>query len=218
VCSFHLYLAPGLNAGIGDVVRFGPNRIAVNSNSALKDIYAVRANTQKSQYYSVFSHFFKVPMSMTTIDRKKHAFKRRVDSEALSANTIKSMEGLVLNNARMFCHYMVDEKSPGDWSDARDMTNWFGYLMFDIMGDIVFNQNWKMMSGEDNRPIIDTLAQGVSGLNLVSTPLFSGPKEQSYHQHSLATCLKFSPLSSTNLSSASSPQEPTNIKPLVNLN
>ncbi|MCJ1244247.1 hypothetical protein MMC30_001445 [Trapelia coarctata] len=155
-----------LHCKYGDVVRFGPNRIAVNSNTALRDIHAVRANTQKSQYYSVFSHFFKVPMSMTTIDKKKHAFKRRVDSEALSANTIKSMESLVLDNARTFCRYMVDEKPAGEWSDARDMTNWFGYLMFDIMGDIVFNRNWDMMAVEDNRPIIDTLTQGVSGLNL----------------------------------------------------
>ena len=66
-------------------VHFGPNRISINSTTALRKIYATIANVQKSQVYGSFKQFFKhTDMSMTIIDRQReHAFKRRINAEAL---------------------------------------------------------------------------------------------------------------------------------------
>ena len=84
----------------------------MNTNTALRDIYNVRANVQKSQFFAIFSHFFKEQMSMTTIDKKRHAFKRRIDAEALSSSALKNYEAQTLNNVRMFCRHMLDEGAP----------------------------------------------------------------------------------------------------------
>ena len=157
-------------------------------------------------------------MSLTTIDKKKHAFKRRVDSEALSVNTIKGMESLVLNNTRKFCRYLIDKEPSGEWSAARDMTLWFGYLMSDIIGDIVFNRNWNMMANEENRPIIDTLAQGVSGLNMVRTPSTMLTPSAKLTIHIVWPHAPNSLSNWTSYSSGSSPQGPTNLKPSAKIN
>ena len=93
----------------GIVVRYGPHRTSSNTNTGLRDIHSVRANVQKSQFYSVFSDFFKVPMSVTTIDRKVHAFKRRIDAEALNLTAIRDIEDAVLKNNRLFCGKIVKE-------------------------------------------------------------------------------------------------------------
>jgi cytochrome P450 len=150
-------------------VRYGPNRLSINSNTALHDIYEVKANVQKSSYYSVFSHFFKVPMSMTTIDLKKHAFKRRIDHQAMSQSAIKGMEDLVLKNVRIFCDKLIDEGEPANkdgWYTQRDMSAWTGYVTSDTMGDVTFNRNWNVLQSSENRGILEILPQGVSGLNL----------------------------------------------------
>lgn len=79
----------------GSVVRYGSHRISINTNTGLRDICGARSDVQKSQSYSV-SHFFKVPMSMTIIVQKAHAFRRRIDAEALSHTCIQEMEHAVL--------------------------------------------------------------------------------------------------------------------------
>ena len=106
---------------------------------------------------------------MTTIDRKTHAFKRRVDAEALTSTAIQEMEGSVLRNVRLFCRQiLVNSEDPTKaWSQAINLSEWTGYLMTDIMGDITFHRNWKMMESVSNRGILETLSKGVAGLNMV---------------------------------------------------
>ncbi|KAF1975728.1 cytochrome P450-like protein [Bimuria novae-zelandiae CBS 107.79] len=151
------------------IVRYGPHRIAVNTNAALRDIYHVRANCQKSQFFTVFSHFFKTQMVMTTLDHKEHAFKRRIAAEALTSQALKQMEAGVLRNIRLFCDKMIDD--PCDktkkWNSARNMSQWCGWLVNDIMGDITFHQNWNMLTSDENRDVLEVLNQGVGGLNMM---------------------------------------------------
>jgi cytochrome P450 len=140
----------------------------MNTSTALRDLNHVRSNTQKSQWYSVFSYFFKVPMSMTTMDRKVHAFKRRVDAEALTSTAIQELEPHLLRNIRQFCSKMLDSSSKsGDWSKSRNMTSWIAYLMADLMGEITFHKSWDMVESEKNRNVLKILNTGVAGLHLV---------------------------------------------------
>jgi len=154
--------------GIGRVVRFGPNRVSINTNTALRDVYGPRANVQKARFYTVFSYFFKVPMIVTTISRKEHAFKKRILSQALTNTAIDAMEEPLLSSTRRFCQHLLDEKPSAGWNDARNITDWAAYVTSDIMGKITFNCNWNMMENKANRHMIAIISQGVAGLNLVS--------------------------------------------------
>ncbi|KAI9842226.1 MAG: hypothetical protein M1837_007371 [Sclerophora amabilis] len=165
----------------GKFVRFGPNRLSVNSNTALKTIYGANANVQKSTFYNVFTHFFKTSSTQTLVDKVKHGRKRRVLSYALSDRALKAMEEAVLQNVRTFCGYLRADKNTkdvnsvsstahhtgGGWAPAKNMANWAGYLSFDTMGDICFGRSYGMMNGDENRYIIDVLADGAQGLNIV---------------------------------------------------
>ena len=104
---------------------------------------------------------------MTTIDRKKHAFKRRIDAEALTGPALRNYEAKSLENIRKFCNYLIDDNQQGGWSTARDMTEWTSYVLSDIMGDNTFSHNWNMMDKKENRGILGTLAEGVAGLHMV---------------------------------------------------
>ena len=160
---------------VGPIVRFGPNRLSVNTAEGLKQVYGHKCNTRKASYYNTFSHVFKGDSSNTIIDPVKHGRKKRVLTQALSESSIRAMEEHVLNNVRKFYKLMGEDggKEVGKgWSSPRDMTRWAGCLTFDIMGDICFSHSFQMLEKEENRYILDVLPRGVQGLNIVCSSSF----------------------------------------------
>ena len=154
-------------------MRFGPNRISVNTNEGLKAIYGMKCNTRKASYYNTFAHVFAGDSSNTIVDPIKHGRKKRVLTQALSESSIRAMEEHILINVRNFCQIMGDcfevpSKERDGWSTAKNITRWAGCLTFDIMGDICFSHSFDMLNQEDNRYILDMLPKGVQGLNIVS--------------------------------------------------
>ncbi|KAK8018790.1 isotrichodermin C-15 hydroxylase [Apiospora marii] len=158
----------------GPFVRFGPNRVSVNTAEGLAKIYGIKANTQKSTYYNVFNDVFKGDSSLTTLDHELHARKKRVVSSALSESSVRAMEGIVLRNIRKFTGHLgdsvTDPHSRTDdekgWGSPKNMTEWADYLSFDIMGDICFSGPFEMLDKPDNRYVLDVLPKGVNGLNM----------------------------------------------------
>ena len=110
-------------------------------------------------------------MSMVTVDRKEHAFKRRVNSKVLTSSAIKRLENTLLKNISTFCQKMLDDESESRWSKARDISKWASYLTSDIMGNVAFGRNWNVMESDENRKVVEALPEGVAGLLAVSYSL-----------------------------------------------
>ncbi|KAL8712489.1 MAG: hypothetical protein Q9220_003337 [cf. Caloplaca sp. 1 TL-2023] len=108
-------------------------------------------------------------MSMTTIDRKKHAFKRRVNVQALTAANVKNLEERILKNVRYLCDSLVEETSSTSWSPPKNMTKMFAYLVSDIMGDVTFSKNWNVQQQSQNRKFVEDGPLGVAGIHLSIT-------------------------------------------------
>ena len=108
-------------------------------------------------------------MSMTMIDKKQHAARRRGKVKAVTPEAIQGMEEKMLKNLRHFCGALTDSDASRDWSSPKDMTKLVGYLVSDIMGDVTFSRNWNVFENEENRHFVDKLPQGVAGIHLVCT-------------------------------------------------
>ena len=106
-------------------------------------------------------------MVATFIDRKKHAARRHIHSQVLSASAIRDLENTLLANIRIFASILDDGNVVGEWGNAKDVTNWLGYLVLDNVGSLTFSQNWNLLRDEENRPLPGIIAQGLGGLNLV---------------------------------------------------
>lgn len=172
-------------------MRFGPNRISVNTNEGLKEVYGMKCNTRKASYYNTFAHVFDGDSSNTIIDPIKHGRKKRVITQALSESSIKVMEEHILINVRNFCqimgdNYDVPSKERDGWSTAKNMTRWAGCLTFDIMGDICFSHSFDMLKKADNRYILDMLPKGVQGLNIVGRSTFSSSSQVMTYENQVA--------------------------------
>ncbi|MCJ1397973.1 hypothetical protein MMC11_001169 [Xylographa trunciseda] len=164
-----------LHQKYGTIVRFGPNRISVNSSSGMRAIYGPKCNVQKSKFYSVFNHFFQDPSTTSIIDKEQHSRKRRILAKGLSERSLKAMEQpLISATQNLFRHVSTGEGSGQEaapvgtsWSPPQDMAQWFNYIAFDIMGEFCFGKSFDMVDKEDNRHIIDIISDGVQCLNIV---------------------------------------------------
>lgn len=110
---------------------------------------------------------------MTTINKKDHGFKRRIVSQALTAAAVRTMECTITDGVRTFCNNLLHETSlstkeaPQGWSSKQNMTDSFGRLTFDVIGDLCFGRNWNVMNDERNRKFLEIVPDGVAGLLLV---------------------------------------------------
>ena len=150
----------------GPLVRFGPNSLSFNTNTALKDIYGFKANVRKGDFYSAFPASKDAYSTHSAIDRSMHARKRRVLSQAFSDVAIKSMEKHILSHIRQFCSNLGERgfssfsnsgPEKESWTAAKNMSDQANYLTFDIMGDLCFGKAFGMLERPDNRFAIDLI-------------------------------------------------------------
>lgn len=146
---------------LGKFVRFGPNSISINSNTALKKIYGFDSTVRKSDFYSVFPPTKDTFNTHSSIDKAAHARKRRVLSHAFSDSAIKQMERYILANIRTFCDSLgaapSNDSEKKGWSVGQNMADWCNYLTFDIMGDLCFGKAFGMLERPDNRFAIELI-------------------------------------------------------------
>jgi cytochrome P450 len=156
----------------GKFVRYGPNSLSINSNTALNKIYGFSANVRKSEFYSVFPPTKDTFNTHSSIDKAAHGRKRRVLSHAFSDSAIKQMERYILANIRSFCD-AIGAESPNasekkGWTVGRNMADFCNYLTFDIMGDLCFGKAFGMLARPDNRFAIELIGNAAHRHLIVS--------------------------------------------------
>lgn len=157
-----------LHERYGKIVRFGPNSVCFNSNTALKDIYGFKANVRKAEFYDAFVH--PAPNTHNTRDKALHARKRRVLSQAFSDGAIKEMERYILANVRSFCEQVglgASDEQKG-WTVPKNMADWCNYLAMDILGDLCFGKAFHMLERPDNRYALELVSLATTRHLIVS--------------------------------------------------
>lgn len=185
----------------GRVVRFGPNSVSFNTNTALKEIYGFKSNVRKAEFYDAFVH--PAPNTHNARDKQLHARKRRVLSHGFSDGAMKEMERYILANVRTFCEQVglgASNESKG-WTVPKNMADWCNYLAMDILGDLCFGKAFHMLERPDNRYALELVSLAttrhliVSELGLSFKSRSSNPVTVRYSSNCWKTRLGQGPLS-----------------------
>ncbi|KAL2217259.1 cytochrome protein [Thermoascus aurantiacus ATCC 26904] len=158
----HLWLH-SLHQQYGSHVRVAPNFVSVNSVEGLHDIYGHGKRLKKADFYNAFPAIKGVYNTHNVIDKTVHGRKRRVLSQAFSDQALKGMEDLMLLHIRQFCAIMAGEQH--DDSEVapdgrkkgpvvRNLSDWFGYLTYDVMGELCFGKSFDMLIKSGKRKMI----------------------------------------------------------------
>ena len=116
----------------GDFVRYGPNKLLVNTARGVQDIYGHKNNVKKAQYYSPF-HKGLVPSALSAYDKDDHAPRRKILNPSFSETALKQYDATITKHADIFIDKVVENNgSSGSrsmtgnsaWTVGRDMALW----------------------------------------------------------------------------------------------
>ncbi|KAL2814050.1 cytochrome P450 [Aspergillus granulosus] len=151
---------------VRDTIRYGPNRLLINSAPGHKSIYGHGANVQKSRAYEQISTIPGIHSSISTLDNARHKMLRRLLNQGLSDTSIRSMDAEMRSIASFFATAVGEKEdcfdlsqqpvNDGDeWSVAKNMARWCDFFTFDVMSRLVFGTSYNLLSNSENHYIID---------------------------------------------------------------
>ena len=156
-----------LHARYGKFVRYGPNRLSINSVGALRPIYSATANTKKADFYEGMQFYMDIPSTHCTVEKEDHARKRRILSKAFSDTMLQAYQPLFLETLTKFLT-RYEKAGKNEWSGAYDMNYEFSLFIFDAMGGFCFGRPFGALDDPKKADIVPPTFEGFQGLTVVS--------------------------------------------------
>lgn len=127
----------------GDVVRVSPNELSFSSPDAWTAIYTPStkgvAKIHKNEFYDMVGAGFEIQSVGTERDPVKAQQKRSLFSSALSARGLAQQEPALQKHIDLFVEKLG---KLGNTENGVDMSKWFIYLGFDILGQMAFAESF----------------------------------------------------------------------------
>lgn len=131
----------------GSVVRIAPNALVYNSAAAWKDIYGHRKKGQKLfvKDPALYSPTPNGTNAIITANEEEHSRMRRLLTHAFSNKALKEQEQILHTYADM----LIDKLAGilhGSQQAVVDMTRWYNFTTFDLIGDLAFGEPFGCLS------------------------------------------------------------------------
>ena len=139
-------------------MRQGPNSLAFFTHSANAEIYGVRSNVSKSEGYATMSPST-TPNLISAVDKNVHSFKRKVISQAMTDQYLKTMQTRILAHIEDFVSMLGSDAdvaggSPvpaGAWAAPKDLSVAADWLTFDVISDLTYGKALGMLHSPETR-------------------------------------------------------------------
>ncbi|PLB46346.1 cytochrome P450 monooxygenase [Aspergillus steynii IBT 23096] len=144
----------------GDVMRFGPSSLSFNTHTGMGVIYGARANVHKAEGYASMSASRRTPNTITAVDKTVHGFKRRIMGQVFSDPGLRSVQERFLMNIRDFTALLCHDDRPWStgsgesedgWGPTKDMGRICGWLAFDIISGLCYDEDFHMLHSPELR-------------------------------------------------------------------
>ncbi|KXX75958.1 Isotrichodermin C-15 hydroxylase [Madurella mycetomatis] len=184
------FLTHVLHERYGPVVRLGPNHLSFIDLRAWRDIYghrtaasshgvdattAVAAAANNASPPSLHkghgvpdenakSHRFSgfipdVPPSILDAGRDEHSLLRRALSHGFSEAALRSQEGRIRTVVDLLVRRLARSARAG--KDRVDMSAWYNWTAFDVIGDLVLGESFGCLERETYHPFVELIVGSV---------------------------------------------------------
>nr|GAT50702.1 predicted protein [Mycena chlorophos] len=129
----------------GECVRVGPNEVSLIHVDAIKNVLGAGGLEKGQVYEPRVDPKHGIRSLLTTRRPDAHAVRRRVWNRALSSETLKEFEALLLKRVQQLIDRLDGMVKDGQGAAAVDLAAWFSYFAFDFMGDMAFGGGFEMI-------------------------------------------------------------------------
>ncbi|KAH8172391.1 cytochrome p450 domain-containing protein [Sarocladium implicatum] len=152
----------------GDIVRLAPAFISIQSPNSVKEIYGHGSKFEKGMFYTRGPIEKQALVSIASATEKQtHARKKRLISHAFSDAALRSYEKALENKVDLLCTQLQDPSS--FHGEYKNMSRWFSFLTYDIMGELVFDQQYNMLTDDSGHYIQDVIDVFQHGQTILGT-------------------------------------------------
>jgi cytochrome P450 len=124
--------------------------LSFNTSTAMYTIYGnPRANVQKANWYKTLDAATGDFSTQTVIDKKEHAFRRRIISPAFSDRALRDAEKYIDANVRKLMQKLGDGAAKDGWTGPKNFATWSTAFAFDFISDLSFGSNFNLLDGEN---------------------------------------------------------------------
>lgn len=130
---------------LGDVFRVSPNELSFCSADAWSEIYGTHhkgiAKVLKNEFYDMFGAGFEIQSVGTERDPVLAYQKRELFAHALSVKGMLQQEPVMQRHIDNFVKKLGEPKN----EKGLDMSKWFIFLAFDILGEMAFGDSFECL-------------------------------------------------------------------------
>lgn len=135
----------------GDVVRVGPNDLDYTDPQAWNDIYGHRSGHEEKENSKDKREIIQESPERDIIvaTRHEHSFLRRLIAHGFSDKALREQQPTI--------HMYIDQLIQGvrlraEKGSVVDLADWYSFLMFDIIGHLVYSESFESLQGEQYHP------------------------------------------------------------------
>ncbi|KAL2848581.1 cytochrome P450 [Aspergillus pseudoustus] len=139
----------------GKFVRIGPNDVSVSDADVVRVALGPQSKCIKAQWYTL-----ELPAASmhTARSRAEHDRRRRVWSPAFSDKALRGYEQRI----KVYNQALIQQLE-GLSGKPVDISKWFNFWSFDVMGDLAFGQSFKMLHEAKGHWAVDLLDKQQEG-------------------------------------------------------
>ncbi|PNP51058.1 hypothetical protein THARTR1_08286 [Trichoderma harzianum] len=143
-----------LHQTYGDVVRVAPDELAYANSAAWNDIMGHRKRGQGENGKDPV--FWKTqPNSVIAAGREDHTRMRRTLSHGFSAQAMMDQQPLIQGYVDMLINRLRENCADG--TRPLEMTSWYNWATFDIIGDLAFGEPFGCLENSDYHPWVSLI-------------------------------------------------------------
>ncbi|ERF68132.1 hypothetical protein EPUS_06944 [Endocarpon pusillum Z07020] len=142
----------------GPIVRVAPTQLSYITAEAWKDIYgshAGQAQNPKDQRMLIAPHKG-MPDHILRANDANHSRYRRLMAYAFSAKALEDQQSLITAYVDILIERLKENAN-----NAQNMTAWYNWTTFDIIGDLTFGESFHGLRDQCWHPFVETITEGI---------------------------------------------------------
>ncbi|KAK2031720.1 cytochrome P450 [Colletotrichum zoysiae] len=168
VKKLHLYIeVQELHRKYGDIVRIGPSELSINNPKAVMLIHSNNSPCTKGPWYEVLHPSYSLQLVR---DKQEHSQRRKVWDKGFSSKALRDYEFRVADYTDQLLSQIDTHKG-----QPFNITDWFNFYSFDIMGDLAFGKSFGMLKGGVKHYFMTSLHQDMHNIGMFSHMMWLFP-------------------------------------------
>ncbi|GES60414.1 cytochrome P450 [Aspergillus terreus] len=146
-----------LHRQYGDVVRVAPDELAFSHPDAWRDImgHRIDGSDEMGKWDQFYRAVPQTPTSIVSADRTEHGALRRQLSHGFSERAMRAQDPLIAGYVDLLIERLHENCKGG--AQTVDMTAWYNFTTFDIIGDLAFGQPFGCLEKSEYHPFVPLL-------------------------------------------------------------